>query len=269
MDLHDALAIAERAAREGGQVALARLGAPGYVTWKGPRDVACEVSLKVQETIVARLTADAPGSAVLAEEGPEDAVVPVDAERLWIVDPICGSLNYVQGIPWFAVSIALRVDGRIRAGVVHDPCRGELFAATDETGATLNGHRIGVQQFSDGVEAWSAALVGTDWPRSGRRRDQAKQISAVMLDQVTECGMMGSPALGLCSVAAGRLHAYWHLDLRIWDVAAAGLILQRAGGLLTDLQGMTWLYSDGGYVGSNHVVHHATLNCIKAVLSGA
>ena len=81
--------------------------------------------------------------------------------------------------------------------------------------------------------------------------------------------MMGSPALGLCSVAAGRLHAYWHLDLRIWDVAAAGLILQRAGGVLTDAQGMTWLYSDGGYVGSNLVVHNSTLSCIKAVTTQA
>ena len=267
MRLDEALTIAERAARAGGHVAVARLGTPGYVTWKGPRDVVSEASLRVQDTILASLAADAPGSAVLAEEGPDDALMPVDAEQLWIVDPICGSLNYVQGIPWFGISVALRLDGHIRVAVVFDPCRGEMFAATDDAPATLNGQRIAVQQISDGVEAWSSAVIGTDWPGTGRRRDQAKRISEVMLDQVTEGRMMGSPALGLCSVAAGRLHAYWHLDLRIWDVAAAGLILQRAGGLLTDTQGMTWLYSDGGYVGSNVVVHNATLSCIKAVLN--
>ena len=113
MRLDQALTIAERAAREGGHVAVARLGAPGYVKWKGARDVVSEASVQVQETIVSHLLADAPGSAVLAEEGPDDAPVPVDAEQLWIVDPICGSLNHVQGIPWFGISVALRLDGRI------------------------------------------------------------------------------------------------------------------------------------------------------------
>ena len=86
-----------------------------------------------------------------------------------------------------------------------------------------------------------------------------------MVDQINECNLMGSPALGICNVASGRLHAYWHLDLKIWDIAAAGLILQRAGGILTDAEGMTWLYSDGGYIASNAVIHGWTLNCIQAV----
>jgi fructose-1,6-bisphosphatase/inositol monophosphatase family enzyme len=87
----------------------------------------------------------------------------------------------------------------------------------------------------------------------------------LMADQVGECFLMGSPALGLCNVAAGRFHAYWHLDLKIWDIAAASLILQRAGGLFTDVQGMTWLYSDGGYIASNIVIHAWTRNCIQAI----
>ncbi|MBI4460712.1 MAG: hypothetical protein HY648_11730, partial [Acidobacteria bacterium] len=84
---------------------------------------------------------------------------------------------------------------------------------------------------------------------------------------VTECNLMGSPALGIANVAAGRLHAYWHLDLKIWDIAAASLILQRAGGILTDAQGNTWLYSDGGYLASNQVIHGSALNCIQAVVN--
>ena len=77
---------------------------------------------------------------------------------------------------------------------------------------------------------------------------------------------MGSPALGLCNVAAGRLHAYWHMDLKVWDVAAASLIVQRAGGTLTDADGVSWLYSNGGYIASNSVIHGWTLRCIQAVL---
>jgi myo-inositol-1(or 4)-monophosphatase len=261
-----ALEAATRAARAGGEIARARLGRPGYVTWKGPRDVTSEASLQVQEAIVSSLLDQFPDAKVLAEEGPDDAPLPVEAGQLWIVDPVCGSLNFVQGIPAFGVSIALRSEGRIRAAVVYDPCRDELFAAATDSSATLNGETIGVQQLSEGTEAWSAAVIGTDWPRHGERRHQAQRIVGLMVDQVSECALMGSPALGICYVAAGRLHAYWHLDLRIWDLAAASLILERAGGVLTDAQGMTWLYSDGGYLASNGVIHGSALNCIQAVL---
>ncbi|HSL20671.1 MAG TPA: inositol monophosphatase [Vicinamibacterales bacterium] len=266
LDSARALEIAARAARRGGEVALARMGDPGYLTWKGHRDVVSQASLQVQDTIVSTLLVECPGAGVLAEEGPEDAPVPVEADELWIVDPICGSLNFVQGIPHFAVSVALRSEGRIQAGVVYDPCRDELFAAMPDAPATLNGRAIVVQQISEGAEAWSGAVLGTDWPHHGERRRQALSIVGAMADQVLECTLMGSPALGFCSVAAGRLHAYWHLDLRIWDIAAASLIVERAGGIFTDARGMTWLYSDGGYIATNGVIHNSLLNCILPIL---
>jgi myo-inositol-1(or 4)-monophosphatase len=266
LDIHRALEVAVNAAREGGKIARARLGDPGYVRWKGHRDVTSEAALRIQEAIVSTLQSEFPDSGILAEEGPEDTPLPVDAPHLWIVDPVCGSLNFVQGIPYFGISVALRSQGTIRLGVVYDPCHDELFEATDETPATLNGRRIAVQQISEGVEAWNGAVVGTDWPHSGERRDQTRLILNLVADQVTECNLMGSPALGFCNLAAGRLHAYWHLDLKIWDIAAASLILQRAGGVLTDAEGMSWLYSNGGYIGTNTVIHGWILNCVRAVL---
>ncbi len=267
IELNHALEVAVRAARRGGELAKARLGDPGYLKWKGHRDVVSEASLQVQEAIVSTILAEFPGTGILAEEGPDDAPLPLDAEHLWIVDPICGSLNFVQGLPFFGVSIALRSEGNICAGVVYDPCRDEMFEATLETPATVNGKKIVVQQISEGSEAWSCAIVGTDWPHSGERRDQTRLIVGLMVDQIGDLSMMGSPALGICNVAAGRLHAYWHLDLKIWDIAAASLILQRAGGILTDALGVTWLYSNGGYIASNLVIHGWTLNCIQAVLN--
>ena len=266
LDAVRALDVASRAARRGGHVARARTGDPGYITWKGHRDVVAQASLEVQDAIVATIQSEYPGAGILAEEGPDDAPLPVDADLLWIVDPICGSLNFVQGLPHFAVSVALRAEGRIVAGVVYDPCRNELFAASADAPATLNGRNITIQQISEGAEAWSGAVVGTDWPYGGERRRQARTIVGVLADQVLECTMMGSPALGLCNVAAGRLHAYWHLDLRIWDIAAASLIVERAGGTLTDIHGMTWLYSDGGYVATNGVIQNSLLNCIRPLL---
>lgn len=267
IDVEHALRVAIDAARKGGTIAKNRLGSPGYLQWKGHRDVVSEASLEVQEEIISTLQASFPDCGVLAEEGPEDAPVPVDAPHLWIVDPICGSLNFAQGIPYFAVSIALRSAGRIRVGVVHDPCSGELFEATDETAAKLNGRKISVQQFSEGIEAWEAAFLGTDWPHSGEQRRLTERIVNVMMDQIIECNVMGSPALGVCNVAAGRLHGYWHLALSIWDIAAASLILERAGGILTDIRGDSWLYSDGGYIASNHVIHGWILNCLRAIMT--
>lgn len=261
-----ALEVAARAARRGGAIAAARMGAPGYITWKGHRDVVAEASLQVQDAVVSILSSEFPRAGVLAEEGPEEAPVPVDADQLWIVDPICGSLNFVQGIPHFGVAIALRSEGRIQVGVVYDPSRDELFAATAETSATLNGRTITVQQIAEGAEAWNGAVVGTDWPPSGVRRRLAGSMLNVMADQVLACSLMGSPALGFCHLAAGRLHAYWHLDLKIWDIAAASLIVERAGGVLTDAHGMSWLHSDGAYVASNDVIHNSLLNCIKPML---
>src|SRR6185369_13798609 len=114
-----ALEVAVRAARTGGEIALARLGNAGYLRWKGYRDVVTEASLEIQEAIVAVLRSTFPEHGILAEEGPEDEVIPVDAEHLWIVDPVCGSLNFAQGIPHFAISIALRSAGAFRVGVVY------------------------------------------------------------------------------------------------------------------------------------------------------
>ena len=264
-DMDHALDVAKRAARRGGDLARARLGKPGYLKWKGPRDVVTEASIEVQDAIVSAIAAEFPDAGILAAEGPGDAVLPVDAPCLWIVDPICGSLNFAQGIPYFGISVALRYEGRIAVGIVYDPSRDELFEATRHTPAMLNGRRIVVRQILEGSEAWEGAVIGTDWPHGGERRQQARLVLGLMADQVNACNLMGSPALGLCNVAAGRLHAYWHLDLNIWDIAASSLILERAGGILTDADGLSWLYSDGGYIASNDVIHGSLLNCIQSV----
>jgi myo-inositol-1(or 4)-monophosphatase len=261
------LELTARAARTGGDLARARLRNPGYMRWKGNRDVSCQAAEEVQEAITRVLLDGDPGAAILGEEGPDDAPMAVDAEHLWIVDPICGSLNYVQGIPHFAVSVALRVAGLIQAGAVYDPCADELFAASAGGPATRNGEVITVQHTSEGLEAWSAATIGTDWPYGEQQRALAKKIVGRMVDQVRHCPVMGSPALGLCQVAAGRLHAYWHLDLKIWDVAAASVILQRAGATLSDARGGSWLYSDGSYLATNVMLHEWAVTCLQSVLS--
>src|SRR5439155_5811082 len=154
VEIHRAREVAAHAARTGGEVARARLGKPGYLKWKGHRDVVSEASFEVQDAIVSVILREFPDDGILTEEGPDEAPLPVDAERLWIIDPICGSLNFAQGIPYFGVSVALRSRGNISVGAIYDPCRDELFEATTETPSTLNGREIVVQQLSEGIEAW-------------------------------------------------------------------------------------------------------------------
>jgi myo-inositol-1(or 4)-monophosphatase len=264
-DINHALEVAKRAAREGGEIARARLTDPGYLKWTQRRDVETEASLEAQEAIVATLSTEFPDAGILAKLGPEDAAVPVNKPELWIVDSASGSLNFAHGVPHFGITIALRAGGDILVGVVYDPCRDEMFEATPKTPARLNNEIIVVRQILEGQEAWNNAMIGADWAQSGELRAQTKLILGMMENQVIDCNLMGSPALGICYVAAGRTHLYWHLDLTIWDVAAPGLILEQAGGVLTDRDGNSWLYSDGGYIGSNNVIHGWALTCIKSV----
>lgn len=187
------------------------------------------------------------------------------APRLWIVDPICGSLNFVQGIPFFGISLALRVGGVLRVGVVHDPMRDETFAATVGGGATLNGRPINVVTAAEGSEAWAQSWVGTDLPRSGPRRETALRVFNFLHPAVITQTIMGSPALGFCYVACGRLHAYWNLDAKPWDMAAAAVVVEEAGGRISDADGGSWLYSDGGYVAGAPTIWRWALQGIQRV----
>ncbi len=266
MDDSDAQEIATHAAFRAGRLAVSRLGDPGYLKWKGHRDVVSGASLDVQDVIVSILQKECAGDAILVEEGPEDEPLEVAAERLWIVDPICGSLNFVQGIPFFAVSIALRVAGQLRVGVVHDPNRDETFAARFGEPATLNNRPITVLNTALGPEFWEQAWVATDLPHSGPRRAEALRVFDLYAKEVLAQNVMGSPALGLCYVAAGRIHAYWTLDAKPWDVAAACVILNQAGALITDGEGGPWLHSDGSYLAANPASHQWALRGLKFVL---
>src|SRR5260370_6007661 len=150
MDDRTARDIATRAASRAGRLAVARSGNPGYLSWRGRRDVIVGAAVEIQKLIEDVLRQDCPGDAIMGEEGPEDEAVPADAERLWIVDPICGSLNFAMGIPLFAVSLALRVEGNLRVGVVYDPSRDEMFSAQVGEPATLNNTPINVRATSLG-----------------------------------------------------------------------------------------------------------------------
>jgi myo-inositol-1(or 4)-monophosphatase len=266
MDDAERLEVAIHAAREGGRVALEHLGNPLYFKLKGRRDVLVGASLVVQNTIRDVLLGACPDDAILAEEGPDDEVLPVNAERLWIVDPIDGSINYLRGLPDFAISIGYRDATGFRVGVVYDPSHDELFSARFADGARLNGERIYVHVAGEGEDAFDASLIGTDLPGDSDGRVQSLRAATHVGNRMLGLIMLGSPALGLCYVAAGRTHAYFHMKLQLWDVAAAAVIVQEAGGAMTNGTGGSWLYSDGSYLASNGRLHGSMLRLLHAAL---
>jgi fructose-1,6-bisphosphatase/inositol monophosphatase family enzyme len=227
------LEIADRA----GQLLVERVARVERISYKSARDVVTEVDHLSEEMILAAIRGAFPDDGILAEESGEHHAIAGEAPslargRTWVVDPLDGTINYANGIPFYCVSIALLVDGRPALGIIRDPVRGEVFAATADTPATLDALPIGAsdkEQLSDFVI--SMALSG---------RSVASRIRAVR-KAIRVPRSMGSAALALAYVGNGRFDAFIQQGgLSAWDVAAAGLIAERAGALVTDIVGGPW-----------------------------
>src|ERR1700738_4810401 len=260
------LETAIRAAREGGRIALAHLGNPLYFKVKDRRDLLVGASVVVQDAIRGILLGAYPDDGFMGEEGPDDEALPVNAERLWIVEPIDGSTNFFRGVPHFGISIGFRDAYGFRVGVVYDPSRDELFSARFADGARLNGERITVHVPGTGEDAYEQSLIGTDLHGSTDERVKGLRAATHVCNRMLGLVMLGSPALGLCYVAAGRKHAYFHLKLPLWDVAAAAVILQESGAIFTNGTGSSWLYSDGSYLATNGRLHGGMLRLLRAAV---
>jgi len=235
------LRIAMDAAGEAGRLLASwrGLARPEVVDTKSsPTDVVTEMVRRSEALITERIRALRPGDTILAEEGGQTPGVP--ARVRWVVDPLDGTVNYLYGLPDWAVSIAAEVDGTILAGVVAVPRRGETFTAVAGQGSWLrrdgdpaNAIRL---HCTTGVSL-GRALVGTGFGYDqGRRRVQGEVVAAV-LPHVRDIRRGGSAAVDLCSVASGRLDAFFERGLNYWDYAAGGLIAREAGALVGGLSG--------------------------------
>jgi myo-inositol-1(or 4)-monophosphatase len=256
MDLERVLAVARDAALAGGEAAVTGSSDLRYLSWKAPNDPLIGRALDVQEAIIDIIHGEFSDHAILAEEGPDDEVMPVDADPLWIVDPICGSTNYLQHDPHYAIAIAYREAGFYQVGVVYEPERGDLYVGIRGGRATLNDQVLHTDQYGEGNEAIERAVVGVDWPANLELRRDMSVVANVIANQALGMRSLGSPALGICAVAAGRLHGYVAMGLKLWDVAAASVVLQSAGGIVTNGLGAAWMHSDdGSCIASNSTIH--------------
>jgi myo-inositol-1(or 4)-monophosphatase len=228
--------LATSAAREAADMLLARHGHASVVQVKSsPTDVVTQLDQAAEQLIRDRIQAARPGDAILGEEGGQIG----SGSVRWIVDPLDGTVNYLYGLPDWAVSIAAEVDGEVVAGAVCVPLRRSMFTATLGGGAWLeSAWQAGPQRLAcnSGV-ALAGALVATGFGYPAAQRAAQGRVVAAILPQVRDIRRTGSAAADLCAVAAGRVDAYYEQGVHEWDIAAGGLIAREAGAVMGGLRG--------------------------------
>jgi fructose-1,6-bisphosphatase/inositol monophosphatase family enzyme len=252
LDPEELLRIAVEAASEAGRLLASWRGdeRPEVVQTKSsPTDVVTEMDRKSEALITSRIRARRPADAVLGEEGGQTSGGPAGHESpdgrasvRWVVDPLDGTVNYLYGLHDWAVSIAAEVDGTVVAGVVEVPRRGETFTAMAGHGAWLRRDEGTLALHCSAGVPLGQALVGTGFGYDAGRRQVQGEVVAALLPQVRDIRRGGSPPRGpcsvdLCSVAAGRLDAFYERGLNYWDFAAGGLIAREAGATVGGLAG--------------------------------
>jgi myo-inositol-1(or 4)-monophosphatase len=238
------------AARKAGEVLRAAFGIEHDITYKGEVDLVTEVDAEAEQVIRNELLGSFPTHAMLAEEGGELAG---EADARWIVDPLDGTTNYAHGLSIFCVSIALERAGEVVLGVVHDPMGEETFIAERGRGATLNGDPINVSDTGELIRA----LIATGLPYDRAEMPEALELFGRFAATTRGMRRLGSTALDLCYVAAGRLEGYYERGIWPWDLAAGSVILEEAGGRLTNYRGDKLDLAGREIVASNGRLHSA------------
>lgn len=222
--------IAIRAALDAGAVLRGRLGQTREVAYKGLIDLVTDADRASEELISSRIRGAFPDHEFLGEEGTRGAE---RADFGWVVDPLDGTTNYAHAYPHFAVSIALEQHGQAVLGVVYDPMRDELFVAERGGGATLNGAPIHATMEDELLRS----LLATGFPYDPNTRAEALAVWNALMDACQGVRRDGAAALNLSWVACGRLDGFYERNLKPWDMAAGALIVEEAGGTVSDYAG--------------------------------
>lgn len=222
------------------------------VSLKGPGDYVSQADRKAEEIIHSELLRARPTYDFLGEEGGETKGT--DGAHRWIVDPLDGTTNFLHGIPFFAVSIALERNGEIVGAVIFNPAMDELFTAERGGGAFLNDRRLRVAA----RKKLSDAVVATGIPHLGRGHHGKFLVELRnVMGEVAGVRRTGSAALDLAYTAAGRFDAYWEKNIAAWDIAAGLLLVREAGGYVTDLEGGNRMFESGTVLAGNEYIHKA------------
>ena len=248
----------ERLAREAGAILRAGYNKEHQVNYKGVIDLVTEVDHQSEAFLLGEIQRDFADHHIFSEES---GVIHGNDEHIWYIDPLDGTVNYAHHIPIFCVSIAYAFHGELKLGAVYEPMRDELFLAERGKGATLNGKPIGV---SSATELQKSLLV-TGFPYDAWNTEQDNFANFVKFGKLTQgVRRLGSAALDLCYVAAGRFDGFWELALKPWDVAAGGLICEEAGANVTNVKGKAdYITPPQSVVAAAPGIHTLMLNELK------
>lgn len=230
---------------------MAHFGRLEHIDKKGRIDLVTEVDFAVERMFRALVAERFADHEVLAEEFAADSALR-GARHCWIFDPVDGTTNYAHGLPIFCASLALAIDGQLEVAAVYDPTRAELFTAERGMGARLNGAPLRVSDAATLLDA----LLCTGFPYTIHA--EAEELIALFgefISRARAVRRLGSAALDLCYVAAGRLDGFYEQFLQPWDLAAGALIVQEAGGMVTGIAGGTFDVRSGGVLATNGRIH--------------
>jgi len=249
--------LAVEAAKKAGLLLKKRIGRVRKIGYKGVVNLVTEMDLLSEKFIVSLIRLRYPQHRFLAEEKTSEEG---PSPYRWVIDPLDGTTNYAHGYPVFCVSIALEKDGRVVLGVVYDPMRDELFVAEKGKGARCNGRKIHVSS----TPGLSRSLLATGFPYDLRESlannfDHFRNFSF----RVHAVRRAGSAALDLCYVAAGRFDGFWEMKLGPWDFAAGSLMVEEAGGKVTDFQGGPARVGGRNVLASNGKIHREMIKVLK------
>jgi myo-inositol-1(or 4)-monophosphatase len=249
--------VAQQVALEAGALLKTFLGHIIQITHKGETDLVTEADLQSERLILESLRRHFPEDTFLTEETGQHGGV---SKRRWLIDPLDGTTNFTHELPFFAVSIALQVQGRSVLGVVYNPCTQELFEAVKGTGAFLNQKPIAVSKNSTLME--SLLATGCPYTMHQNPGEVMKRINNLIV-RAQAIRRIGSAAMDLCYVAAGRFAGYWEQDLKPWDTAAGALLVEEAGGRVTDFEGNPFAPFLKTVAASNSLIHGDLLAALR------
>lgn len=248
-------------AREAGALLMFHFRQHVKVEYKGEVDLVTVADRESEALILKRIRALWPEHDVIGEEG---ARVQSGSDYRWYVDPLDGTTNFAHGYPVFCVSMALEYKGKRIAGAIYDPTRDEMFTAEQGSGAYLNGERIHVSKIS----GLSESLVATGFPSHKRHQNPNIFFYHQITLKTHGVRRAGSAALDLCCVACGRFDAFWEFNLNPWDTAAGVLMVEEAGGRVTDFASGPFRIDSRETLASNGLVHQALLAEFDAIFKG-
>jgi myo-inositol-1(or 4)-monophosphatase len=249
-------------AREAGGVLKHYMSREKQVEFKGRANLVTVADKEAEALIIRRIRERYPNHSILAEEsgvsGSNDS-----GEGKWIIDPLDGTTNFAHQYPFFCVSIGFEQQGRIVCGAVYDPWRDEMFSGATGEGAFVNGVRMKVSE----ADTLRASLIMTGFPYGFREKIKTvlAQFEAFLVEsQGVRRG--GSAALDLCYIAIGRVDGFWEMDLHPWDTAAGLVILEEAGGLVTDFSGRPFSVYGKEIVASNGRIHREMIRVLASTV---